>query len=58
MHVCQKPDENLFLGQLRSADGGIHTITSEVYSETLKECVGLSRKKGVLNVDIWCNVAP
>jgi hypothetical protein len=36
MSACQKTYSNRFLGQERSADGGIHTVMSEVYCEILK----------------------
>jgi hypothetical protein len=44
MSACQKADGNCFLGQERSADGGIHAARDhssirEVYCETLKETV-------------------
>jgi hypothetical protein len=49
--VCQIADGNCFLGQERSADGGIHAtrdhnnVTNVL--KTLKNCIGSFRTKGV-----------
>jgi DNA-directed RNA polymerase subunit M/transcription elongation factor TFIIS len=51
LSACQKADGDYFLGQERSANGGIHAARgtmSEVYCKTLKKnCVGPYRTKGV-----------
>jgi hypothetical protein len=43
--ACQKTYGNCFLGQEMSADGGTHTVMSEVYCEILKNCIRPFRTK-------------
>jgi transposase len=50
LSACQKAEGNCFLGQERSADGGVHargtTLTSEVYCKTLKKlCRAIQKKR-------------
>jgi hypothetical protein len=61
--VFQKADGNSFLGQERSANGGIQqgtTITSEAYCKTHtqeKKLYGPAEQK-VWNADIRCSASP
>jgi hypothetical protein len=50
--ACQKADDNYFLGQENSTDGGInetwdHNVRRSVLQNSKKHCVGPFRIKGV-----------
>jgi hypothetical protein len=62
LSTCQKADGNCFLGQERSADGGIHATRDHnnvrsVLRNTKKIFVGPFRTKR-MNADIRCSAPP